>query len=334
MHGKFISNLCFPPSPVPHSPSQKQARIHILAKEKEWKAALAEAIDPAVLPPEYGGNGSSFEDLPFLPDVHRALELDSAPLPAAAAVTASGLPEETAVPEAPRGGISAGESISTLVEWFSFRNRDCAGADSGAGGGGGGNSHFVARGGGFAGGDSGSGCGGGGSRSDRAGAGGSDACCKVGNGYGEVERERSSGGKAKASPQEKTAQVEADVAREGEDNYGESGSNTHNARDRPFPREESEEALEPTDQSCASRIVGGGKEDEAGDLQWILGVIPGARLAVAVAGNATSLTLNATLGAVGFAAGVAEAVVPPQMWADAVQAFETSQFMGRWALGV
>ena len=67
---------------------------------------------------------------------------------------------------------------------------------------------------------------------------------------------------------------------------------------------------------------------------WILGVIPCGRLAATVVATATSVTLGASLGAMGLAAGLAEAVVPEQMWAEAVNAFHTSQLMGRWTLGM
>lgn len=76
-----------------------QARVHILGDEKEWKPALAEAIDPRQLPTEYGGSAPPLSETPLLPAVHVARSRGDA--------TVSGRPVDDFI-GAPHGVIAAG----------------------------------------------------------------------------------------------------------------------------------------------------------------------------------------------------------------------------------
>ncbi|CAN0490486.1 unnamed protein product, partial [Ectocarpus sp. 12 AP-2014] len=101
-----------------------QATVHIFGEEEEWKAALAEAVDPAVLPWDYGGTAPHLADTPLLPAFHLALGRDTpARVRAAAAACHSGMQEEregeAAVPVECEGDVTA-RSMSALLRRFSL----------------------------------------------------------------------------------------------------------------------------------------------------------------------------------------------------------------------
>lgn len=111
-----------------------QASVHVFGREKDWKAALAEAIDPAVLPLEYGGTAPPLAHTPLLPAVHGALRRDDAAvLPAAMEGEGWGRETDDAAVPAAREEDASASSMSSILRCFS----SAAGVHRSSGGGGG-----------------------------------------------------------------------------------------------------------------------------------------------------------------------------------------------------
>ncbi|CAM9546778.1 unnamed protein product [Scytosiphon promiscuus] len=263
-----------------------QASVHIFGGEKDWKAALAEAIDPAVLPHEYGGTAPPLAETPLLPDVHCALQREGAAvLPAAAAAAAAaaadvarqGAETDAAAPMTCEKDATL-SSMRSILQCFSSVGgdgtcRSLEGASEDGGGGGGGWFSFTNP------------------AKERGGAEG-----------GGVSR-----APCTAVPEDPPSPRVVIVRHRGD---GYDGS-ANREKDDGWERDHEEDDL----------------------TAWIMDAVPGARMAAAVAGTVAGATLGATLGAAGFAAGVAEAVLPHGVWAEGVQAFQTAQLLGGWALG-
>lgn len=362
-----------PGYPLPHlSPSPKKARVHFFGKEKEWKPALAEAIDLAVLPLEYGGTALPLVDTPFLPAVHRALELGVTAV-ATSAVAATDTQAGEDVPTGSKEDVTA-RSMCSLLRCFS--SLDGGGGHckferhvsfNGNGDGSGGGIPFSMG--------HGLGSSGGGFKS---GGGGGGALCLASTSGGETGRREGrgcdiaykdvpeqEGVRGKINEDDNTAsKTKRSAPSQGRTSSGTPSDNAKSAplrsitlRPPPLEAAASVVALPASDDPRAAAasssssshvvIVGqqcgnnegcndNGQEDDDdhhGDLEWVLDVVPGARLAAKVAGTVAGAALGATLGVAGFAAGVVEAVVPGQVWAEGVQAFQSAQFMGGWALG-
>eukprot|EP00903_Cladosiphon_okamuranus_P006946 g6760.t1 len=355
-----------------------QARVHFFGNEREWKQALAKAMDPCILPLEYGGTAPPLADTPFLPAVHRALGRDATTKLAveAAGEDASGVSmgKENAM----------GRSMSCLLRRFSLGSVDgscvfegdtgsftssVSGDYGGGGGSGGGSPVVVSRGlrgssGGFKSGGLASG-GGDGLSSASTNAkenggwgwwrGGGDIASKDPPTKPSV---RSGTNGVKAIPTKNGAPPSGGCAKNDKANPKPAPLRSVAPRAPPLEAAPIVIALPTSDDPLAaappppppprsSHVVivrqqlngteagndDGEEEDDGGDLEWVLGIVPGARLAAAVAGTVAGATLGAALGAVGFAAGVVEAVVPDQVWAEGVQAFQSAQFVGGWVLG-
>ena len=359
-----------------------KARVHFFGKESEWKPALAETIDPSILPLEYGGTAPLLADTPFLPAVHRALERD--PPRKLALEAADG---DTSV-SGGNGGATA-RSMSCLLGRFSLGGGDgscvvdgdtssftssVSGDYGGGGGGSGGGSPLVV------GRDFGSS--GGGFKSGGLTRGGGDGLPSASTDRKQKKGWwRGGGGVASKDPPTKAGdvrsvashiEVEARQNKNGAQSPGWPlrGAANDNAKSTPLrsvavrapPLEAPPSVValpasddprtaappHPSSSSSSSHVVivrqqlndteGGNDdgeegEDDRGDLEWVLDVVPGARLAATVAGTFAGATIGAALGAAGFAAGVAEAVIPDQVWAEGVQAFQSAQFMGGWVVG-
>lgn len=285
-----------------------QASIHIFSKEKEWKAALAEAIDPGILPIEYGGSGPSLDDTPFLPAVHRALDRVST-------VTVSEGSDGTDTRRF-RDSAAVSGTLSSIVERFSC----CSGggdytAIASNGGGSDGGSPMTMRS--VDGCTGGMRCGGaiaGGGRLSKSNALRSwkDGVLLKTDGRASVRNEIPDRDRGIRSHLEY-------VGVRGDPGVLGGAPMITNMELRRSP------SASGMDQKKGTK--------GQGNLGWVLGFVPGARLAVTVVSTVTSATLDATLGAAGLAASLVEAVVSDQVWTEAVQAFETSQSMGRWVLG-
>lgn len=268
-----------------------------------------EAVDPGILPVEYGGSGPSLDDTPFLPAVHRALDRVSTVM----------VSERSAGTDTRRLKDSPGVSgkLSSIVERFSF----CSGGEdyfgiASNGGGSGGGSPMIMRS--VDGSTGGMRCGGaiaGGGRPSRSNALRSwkDGILLGTDGRASVRNEIPYRDRGTRSSLEY-------VGVGGDPGVLGGAPMITNMELRRGP-------------SATGMDQKQGTEGQ-GDLEWILGFVPGAHLAATVVTTVTSATLGATLGAAGLAASLVEAVVSDQAWTEAVQAFETSQSMGRWVLGV
>ncbi|CAM9323532.1 unnamed protein product, partial [Hapterophycus canaliculatus] len=127
-----------------------QASVHVFGKERDWKRALAELMDPAVLPLEYGGAAPSLASTPLLPAVHCALQRvapAALPLPA---VGGAGCGKETdAAAHAMCEEDATASSMSSILRCFSAGSGDgpCGSLEGkshyGGGGGGGGGSPVM-----------------------------------------------------------------------------------------------------------------------------------------------------------------------------------------------
>ncbi|CAB1110764.1 unnamed protein product [Ectocarpus sp. CCAP 1310/34] len=370
-----------------------QATVHIFGVEKEWKAALAEAVDPAVLPLDYGGTAPHLADTPLLPAFHRALGRDTpARVGAAAAAAAkakakachSGMQEregEAAVPVECEGDVTA-RSMSALLRRFSL--------------GGDGDSCTLERqssssDGSSLGGDQAGGVGpvvferdvdgGGGGSSESGGVDRADG------GDGTNRSAKTWGKRGKVVPKD----VPQEVGGSGVTNEDDDGTNKNSTRGgapshRPVSgggapsnsydsavhlgaraaasmlelpasddpratasssssspssshviivrqRHDKRDGSDTADRGRMGKEDDEEDEDRRGGLECVLDYIPSARLAATVAGTVADATLTAALGVAGFTAGVMEAVVPAQAWAEGVHAFQSARFLGGWALG-
>lgn len=338
-----------------------------MGKENEWKPALAEAIDLSVLPLEYGGTASALADTPFLPTVHRALELG-----ATAVATAVQAGED--VRTGSKDGVNA-RSMESILRCFSSGDDsgqykfERSNSVNGSGGGSGGGSPCAmerglgSSGGGFKNGGIAGGGGGGlclpstsGGENGRPEGRGCDLACKDVTkeehvrGMADEDENTTSKTRGSAPPQ---GRLSSDTP---SDSDGPATLRSISLRAAPSDATASVVALpasndpriahssspsshvvivgqQPRDNEGCNDNREDGNDDYHGDVEWILDVVPGARLAATVAGTVASAALGATLGAAGFAAGVVEAVVPGQIWAEGVQTFQSAQFMGGWVLG-
>lgn len=331
---------------------------------------MAEAIDLSVLPLEYGGTAPPLLDTPFLPAVHRALELGATAVATAMVADADMQAGEDVGTGSKKDNVNA-RTMYSILRYFSlggdgeqYRFERNISLGGGGGGSGGGIPFAMARGlghtdGGF---KSGAITGGGGLCLPSA-SGGATAtvegrdcgiACKC-----VKKQERARG---MSDGEENTAsKTMGSAPSQGRTSGGTSGDTNKSVPPRsitlraaPIDPAASVVALPastgpPTAGSPSSDVItvrqqyrkdegcnDNGEQDNndhRGDLEWVLDVVPGARLAATVAGNVASVALGATLGAAGFAAGVVEAVVPGQVWAEGVQVFQSAQFIGGWALG-
>ena len=343
----------------PRAPSAprlfEKARICIYSKEREWKAALAEAIDTSQLPQEYGGTAPALADTPLLHEVHRALERDAAAVAVATAVakavtveTVSAEPisaetitaetvsaetvtvaaaigqldEVTAVEPTSDDGITAKTMAAILLHFsldaheYNFR-RNCTVNESPEG-------------------------------DDGCGSGGS-----VGDPVVETSKfqatsdpptpgsEELSGSENLVGPEQLSRSEDLAGPEElpGSEDLSGSQEDLSGSEDLSGTADMSGSEEDPSvtsERSAHATSVGHETQDgksDGGDFEWVLNFVPGARLATGVAGVVIGNTFGAALTVAGFAAGVLEAVVPDVVWAEGVRAFEESRFCGRRSLG-
>lgn len=342
-----------------------------MGNEKEWKPALAEAIDLSVLPLEYGGTAPPLAETPFSPAVHRALKLGPVAVPTAVAVAAADVQAGDDVRTVRNDDVSA-KSMYYILRRFSVvgdgdqhkfeRNIGVGGGGGGSGGSGGGIPFLMAPG---------LGSGRDGFESGEIVGGDGGGLCLPSTSVGATVRLEKMGFDSACKDVTKKLRVRGMTDENGNTAPppGRTSSGTPSGHHESAPLGSSSVRAAPSDaaagvaalptsddpriadsssSSSSSHVVivgrqsrnkegcnesgEEGNDDRRGDLEWILDVVPGARLAATVAGTVASATLGATLGAAGFAAGVVEAVVPDQVWADGVQIFQSAQFMGGWVL--
>lgn len=306
---------------------------------------MAEAIDPSQLPSEYGGTAPTLADTPFLPAVHRALERDASGTVAAAA-SAAGVQltgEEQSGVDVLSDRAVAARSMTSLLRCFSL---GCNGDYDHSNGNGNTGARYEGDGDGGSYSKAGGGHGGGGGPSGGYGAeicSGEEADKNSGRPFSadavslDGDGTDSSSAAPESMPNEAMLKAGVVGGKHDDDELEKKeecgGASTCVPVGTPLP---TAAALRATDGRSITTIgeAKEGNRDGGGDLEWVLNVVPGARLVATIAGTATSATLGATLGAAGFAAGFVEAVVPEQIWAEAVQTFQVSQFMARWAFGL
>lgn len=297
---------------------------------------MAEAIDPAKLPPEYGGTGPTLADIPFLPAVHRALEKRTA-------IEVEPVAIATAVVRADRRNLP-GVGGKAVVEAADRSNADQGAIVSGA------MSSILRQ---FSRDDSGSGSGNDGDRRTR------DMLREAW-----VLRDRTIARDFKRvdfGGQKRTVEGDGVYPQEweGDVSYNRTTSSLGDVASPmlppmaialpPLPVQMSTCSswthTVPVSRSSGDHTVSGDGNDESessthnpshertSDVEWVLDTVPGARLAAGVAGSLAGATLGFTLSTAGYAAGVVEAMVPADTWQGGVNAFEAARFVGRSALG-
>ncbi|CAM9460561.1 unnamed protein product, partial [Laminaria digitata] len=333
-----------------------KARICIFSNEREWKAALAEAIDSSQLPKEYGGTAPALADTPLLHAVHRALERDAAATALgatsggdAAAVAAAetvsaaaaiGQLDGEAAVGATSDGVVAAKTMAAILLHFSldahennFSRTNCIVKGSLEG-------------------DDDDGCGSGGSAGDPVtktsksqmttsdpptpgseDLSGSDDLSEPEDLPGS---DNLSGSDDLSGSEYLSGSEDLSGSRDQSESQDLSGlSDLSGSEDLSGTEDLSatSERSTPTIARAAGHETRDAKQCDGGGFECVLKFIPGARLAtgitVAVVGN----TFGAALTVAGFTAGVIEAVVPEVAWAEGVRAFEESQFWGRRSCG-
>lgn len=324
----------------PLNQNTKKARIRIFTDKEEWKPALAAAIDPRQLPPEYGGSAPALANTPYLSAVHSALKREDAGDSGYAAVNGVHLGGKATI-EAPQPGDGAdvSEPMSCLLRWFSLRGGseryEGNGGVDGVGGGG--------RDGGACGGAKSGGAVGGGNGIDIAPMAGMPLAA-----MSKAEEDR--------SPDEGAGLEQKDDDDALRDNKQTGFSNNVFADTAaPLGQEEAAAGGGALAAGVPAAVAGGGGGQEAGggrssssqlirdagkeerdanDFGWVLRAVPGARVAAKMTGAVVGAALRTTFGAAGLAATCAEAVVPGHIWTEAVESFEEWQVFVRWAIGM